>query len=161
MYLSLYNKSLCRYVARTIYMYGDDTWFWCEISLWRNLARTIYRDGMSRALRDIAVAIFPYNDISWWYVARSTRYRCGDISLKRDIGEISQGSSDISSNYRSNVLLICAIYRRDIGKISEEQSAIFDDYRLHYFCTILYKCLNFKPKITKHYAGKYLVFSDI
>ena len=51
---------------------------------------------------------------------------------------MSQGSSDISSNYRSNVLLICAIYRRDIGEISEEQSAIFDDYRLHYFCTILY-----------------------
>ena len=67
---------------------------------------------MSRALRDIAVAIFRWN-------------------------EISQGSADISSNYRSNVLLICAIYRRDIGEISEEQSAIFDDYRLHYFCTIL------------------------
>ena len=68
---------------------------------------------------------------------RSSRYRCGDISLERDIGEISQGSSDISLNYRSNVLLICAIYRRDIGEISEEQSAIFDDYRYHYFCTIL------------------------
>ena len=29
-----------------------------EISLWRYFARTIYRDDMSRALRDIAVAIF-------------------------------------------------------------------------------------------------------
>ena len=47
-----------------------------------------------------------------------------------------QGSSAISSNYRSNVLLICAIYRRDIGKILEEQSVIFDDYRYHFFCTI-------------------------
>ena len=54
---------------------------------------------------------------------------------------MSQGSSDISSNYRSDVLLISAIHRRDIGEISKEQSAIFDDYRLHYFCTILYVCV--------------------
>ena len=71
-------------------------------------------------------------------VFRSTRYHCGDILLERDIGEISQGSADISSNYCSNVLLICAIYRWDIGEqISEEQSAIFDDYHLHYFSTVL------------------------
>ena len=68
------------------------------------------------------------------------KYRCGDISLEGDtcISKMSQGSSDISLNYCSDVLLICAIYRRDIGEISEEQSAIFHDYRLHYFCTILY-----------------------
>ena len=55
------------------------------------------------------------------------------------MGEISQWSADISSNYRSNVSLICAIYRRDIAEISEEQSALFHDYHLHYFCTILYE----------------------
>ena len=67
-----------------------------------------------------------------------TIYRDGMSHVLRDIGKMSQGSSDISSNYRSEVLLICAIYRRDIGEKSKEQSAIFHDYRLHYFCTILY-----------------------
>ena len=38
-----------------------------EISLWRYLSRTIYRDGMSRALRDMAVAIFCWNEISARY----------------------------------------------------------------------------------------------
>ena len=35
-----------------------------EISMWRYFPRTIYRDGMSHALRDIAVAIFRWNEIS-------------------------------------------------------------------------------------------------
>ena len=72
---------------------------------------------MPRALRDDAVAVFRWNEIS-------ARYR--------------REAPIVSSNYRSNVLLICAIYRRDIGEISEEQSAIFDNNRLNYFCTVLY-----------------------
>ena len=36
----------------------------CKISLWQYFSRTIYHDGMSRSLRDIAVAIFRWNEIS-------------------------------------------------------------------------------------------------
>ena len=55
--ISLSNISLERYimmVCRALY----------EISLWRYFARTIYRVDMSRAIRDTAVAIFRWNEIS-------------------------------------------------------------------------------------------------
>ena len=112
-----------------------------DMSLERNIVMTHLSPS------DISLVRMIYCDC----VARSTRYRCGDISLERHtcISKMSQGSSDISLNYRSEVLLICAIYRRDIGEISEEQSAIFHDYRLHYFCTILYMYIHFSSLLIK------------
>ena len=49
-----------------------------EISLWRYFPRTIYRDGMSHALRDIAVAIFA-----------GTRYRRDIAGKLRYLVELS------------------------------------------------------------------------
>ena len=101
-----------------------------EILLWRYFTRAIYCDD-------------------------SMRYRYDNISQERFFGEILHGSTDISSNYRCNASLPCAIYHWDITKISAK-------YRKNkvWYSTIIV-CITFAQYSVHAYNSRHDVYSFI